>query len=59
MTTKEAKEVFKSHGVNVIFGRMSRGTPKLTISWRDWLKVRNIDEVLDGKILVAFKMTIS
>lgn len=58
MTTKEAKQIFESHGVKAISGRLYHGTPKLTISWRDWLKIRGIEEVMDMKILVAFKMLV-
>lgn len=59
MTKKEAVQTIEKHGVKVIGCRMDHGTPKVTISWREFLKIRDIAEVMDGKILVAMKVVVS
>lgn len=59
MTKQQAIKTIEGNGVKVISCRMDHGTPKVTISWREFLKIRDIAEVMEGKILISMKVTVS
>jgi hypothetical protein len=58
MNRKEAIKALENKGITVISCRMYRGFPKATISWLDFHKVREVEEVLDGKIIITTKMRV-
>ena len=55
MTKTEATQKIEEKNVKVLSCRMSNGTPKVTVDWRDYLKIRNMTEVISGEILVAIR----
>ena len=55
MTKLQAIETIEKNGAKVLSCRMKNGTPKVTINWRDYWKVRNTPEVMDCKILIAMR----
>lgn len=55
MTKEIAITIIETAGAEVLNCRMSNGTPKVTINWKDYPKIRNISEVLECEILVAMK----
>ena len=56
MTKKEkATQIIESKNVKVLNCRMSHGTPKVTISWRDYPKVMKLHQVIEGTILIAMR----
>ncbi len=55
MTKQEAITKIESKEAKVLFARMSNGTPKVTVDWKDYLKIRNMSEVESGEIEVAIR----
>jgi hypothetical protein len=55
MTKNEAVAKIEGAGAKVLAARMSNGLPKVTISWTDYLKVRNTPEVVSGQIELALR----
>ncbi len=55
MTKEKAITEIEKRNAKVLSCRMKNGTPKVTISWRDYGKVRNMREVTELEILIAMR----
>lgn len=55
MTKQLAIETIENNGAKVLACRMEYGKPKVTINWRDYGKIRNLPEVVNGTILIAMR----
>jgi hypothetical protein len=55
MTKEKAIAKIEKADAKVLNCRMKNGTPKVTISWRDYGKVRNMQEVTELEILIAMR----
>ncbi len=55
MTKEKAITEIEKRNAKVINCRMKNGTPKVTISWRDYPKVMKMQAVSDRRILIAMR----
>ena len=55
MIKQEAITKIENKEAKVLFARMNNGTPKVTVSWKDYFKVRDMNEVENGEIEVAIR----